>query len=282
MTYARSFLFGSLGVGLSVFASAQTAAPPSLSTLPQDSRRAGGIAVLAISTQVTAAHFQQQPVALVEHAGQRYAVVGLPLDLPVGEHSVSLYQPENSVEQRTIVVQDYAYKSQHITIKDQSKVTPNPAQLERYAREATEQKAAYQVFSPALTHTFPSFIKPTAGRYSSPFGFKRFFNGEPRAPHAGLDIAASTGQQVMAPAAGTVIQTGDYFFNGQTVMIDHGQGIISMLCHLSRIDVQIGDRIAQGHIIGLVGATGRATGAHLHWTLSLNDARVDPRLVLGE
>lgn len=282
MTYARSFLFGSLGVGLSVFASAQIAAPPSASTLPQDSRRAGGIAVLAISTQVTAAHFQQQPVALVEHAGQRYAVVGLPLDLPVGEHSVSLYQPENSVEQRTIVVQDYAYKSQHLTIKDQSKVTPDAAQLERYAREATEQKAAYRVFSPAITPNFPSFIKPTAGRYSSPFGFKRFFNGAPRAPHAGIDIAAPTGQPVQAPATGTVIQTGDYFFNGQTVMIDHGQGMVSMLCHLSRIDVQIGDSLAQGQIIGLVGATGRATGAHLHWTLSLNDARVDPKLVLPE
>lgn len=248
--------------------------------LPQDSRRAGGIAVLAIPADVTAATFQQQPVALVEQAGQRYAVVGLPLDLATGEYRISLYQQQNLTEQRAIVVQDYAYKTQRLTIKDQSKVTPDSAQLERYGREATEQKAAYRVFSPALSAEFPSFIQPTAGRYSSPFGFKRFFNGEPRAPHAGLDIAAPSGQPVLAPAAGQVIQTGDYFFNGQTVILDHGQGMLSMLCHLSRIDVRIGDSIMQGQTIGLVGATGRATGAHLHWTLSLNDARVDPMLVL--
>ena len=248
--------------------------------LPKDSRRAGGIAVVLIPTTVTSAQFQQQPVALVKHAGQRYAVVGLPLDLSVGTYSLSLYQQQALIEQRAIMVQDHPYKTQHLTIKDQSKVTPDAAQLERYGREATEQKTAYRVFSPALATDFPSFIKPTTGRYSSPFGFKRFFNGEPRAPHAGLDIAAPTGQTVVAPAAGRVIQTGDYFFNGQTVILDHGQGTMSMLCHLSRIDVKIGDSITQGQAIGLVGATGRATGAHLHWTLSLNDARVDPMLVL--
>lgn len=250
--------------------------------LPQDSRRAGGIAVVAVPAAVTAATFQQQPVALVTEAGQRYAVVGLPLDLAIGGYPLSLYQGQMLTEQRVIVLQDYAYKTQHLTIKDQSKVTPDAAQLERYGREATQQKAAYRSFNPALDQAFPVFIKPTAGRYSSPFGFKRFFNGEPRAPHTGLDIAAPTGQPALAPAAGQVIQTGDYFFNGQTVIIDHGQGVMSMLCHLSRIDVKIGDAIAQGGQIGLVGATGRATGAHLHWTLSLNDARVDPMLVLPQ
>lgn len=280
MTQIQAFFLRSLTLYLSVCTA-------TYAQLPQDSRRAGGIAVVEIPLQTTAATFQGKPVAIAHSAGQRYAVVGLPLDLSIGEHAVDLHSSPHTTESqitesRTITVQQHEYQAQYLIIKDQSKVTPDPAQLERYAREATEQKAAYQIFSTALTPTFPSFIKPTAGRYSSPFGFKRFFNGEPRAPHAGLDIAAPTGQPVSAPAAGTVIQTGDYFFNGQTVMIDHGQGIVSMLCHLSRIDVQIGDRIAQGHIIGLVGATGRATGAHLHWTLSLNDARVDPMLVLGE
>jgi len=277
MTHFRNWLFclaTSGGIGLvSTVVQAE---------LPKDSRRAGGIAVLAIPAAVTSAQFQQKPVALVQQAGKRYAVLGLPLDLSVGEHQIKLYQQQTLLEQRAIVVQDYPYKTQHLTIKDQSKVTPNAAQLERYAREATEQKAAYRVFSATASTSFPQFIKPTAGRYSSPFGFKRFFNGEPRAPHAGLDIAAPTGQPVVAPAAGQVIQTGDYFFNGQTVILDHGQGVISMLCHLSRIDVNIGDSVAQGQTIGLVGATGRATGAHLHWTLSLNDARVDPMLVLRD
>jgi murein DD-endopeptidase MepM/ murein hydrolase activator NlpD len=176
-----------------------------------------------------------------------------------------------------------------LTLKDQAQVNPDAAQLERYAREAKAQNAVYASFSAGVNGSvntdvpsFPSFVKPTEGRYSSPFGFRRFFNGEPRAPHSGLDIAAPIGQTVMAPAAGTVAQTGDYFFNGNTVMIDHGQGLITMLCHLSRIDVAIGDVVKQGQPVGLVGKTGRATGPHLHWSVSLNDARVEPKLLLAK
>jgi murein DD-endopeptidase MepM/ murein hydrolase activator NlpD len=110
---------------------------------------------------------------------------------------------------------------------------------------------------------------------------RRFFNGEPRNPHAGVDIAIAEGTPAWAPADGTVVQTGDYFFNGRTVMIDHGNGVISMLCHLSRIEVKAGDRVRQGQTIGRVGKTGRATGPHLHWTVSINNARVDPLLLLN-
>ncbi len=113
------------------------------------------------------------------------------------------------------------------------------------------------------------------------FGRKRFFNGEERAPHSGLDIPAPIGQKVVAPADGVVVQTGHYFFNGQTVLIDHGQGLISMFCHLSEIKVEKGQRIHQGEVLGLVGKTGRVTGPHLHWGMSLNNARVDPQLFLN-
>ena len=150
------------------------------------------------------------------------------------------------------------------------------------AQEAKQQNDIYSSFTASSWQSMPHFIAPTSGKFSNSFGRKRFFNGEERAPHSGLDIPAPIGQKVVAPADGIVVQTGDYFFNGQTVIIDHGQGVMSMLCHLSRIDVKIGDAIAQGGQIGLVGATGRATGAHLHWTLSLNDARVDPMLVLPQ
>jgi murein DD-endopeptidase MepM/ murein hydrolase activator NlpD len=111
---------------------------------------------------------------------------------------------------------------------------------------------------------------------------KRFFNGEPRAPHSGLDFAVPTGTPVAAPADGKVILTGDYFFNGNTVFLDHGQGLISMYCHLSVIDVKTGDTLARGQVLGKVGATGRVTGAHLHWNVSLNDARVDPAIFIGQ
>lgn len=103
---------------------------------------------------------------------------------------------------------------------------------------------------------------------------------EERAPHSGLDIPAPVGQKVIAPADGIVVQTGNYFFNGNTIMIDHGQRLISMYYHLSKIDVEKGQAIRQGQRIGLVGKTGRVTGAHLHWGMSLNNARVDPQLFL--
>ena len=104
----------------------------------------------------------------------------------------------------------------------------------------------------------------------------------PKAPHLGLDIAGRTGEPVVAPADGRVALTGDFFFNGRTVILDHGQGLFSMLCHFNEIRVQQGDTVTAGTTVGTVGATGRATGPHLHWTVSLNDARIDPRWLLTD
>ncbi|MDE2422194.1 MAG: M23 family metallopeptidase [Gammaproteobacteria bacterium] len=243
--------------------------------LPQDSRHAGGIAVIEVAPDTKAANLEENPVALVIENGKTYAIVGIPISATTGTHTLTTDHGNIDFN-----VSDYAYPEQHITLKDTSKVNPDPEQLARYQREAVEQNNIYKSFTPIQTNSFPQFIWPAHGRISSPFGFKRFFNEEPRAPHAGIDIAAGLGTVAHAPASGVVVQTGDYFFNGQTVMIDHGQGIISMLCHLSRIDVKIGQSIAQGDPIGLVGMTGRATGPHLHFGVSLNNTRVDPMLVL--
>jgi len=116
---------------------------------------------------------------------------------------------------------------------------------------------------------------------TSEFGFRRFFNGQPRNPHSGVDIAAEHGTAVKSPAAGVIRVVGNFFFNGNTVLVDHGGGFISMLCHLNTVNVRHRQRIEQDSIIGTVGATGRATGPHLHWSVSLQGTRVDPLIFIA-
>ncbi|MBF7682022.1 peptidoglycan DD-metalloendopeptidase family protein [Acinetobacter sp. B5B] len=249
----------------------------SFAFLPQTSLRAGGIAVLPISEQTQHVSYQNKPILLTHEAQQKYAIVGIPLSTPVGK--IAIQTDQGSID---LDIQPYAYAEQHIQLKEQRYVEPSATELARYKTEAAAQNAIYQSFTPAQSTTFPQFIAPTQGKFSNSFGRKRFFNQEARAPHSGLDIPAPIGQQVIAPAAGTVVGIGDYFFNGKTILIDHGQGLISMFCHLSHIDVTVGQQLLQGEKIGLVGKTGRVTGPHLHWGMSLNDARVDPQLFLAK
>jgi murein DD-endopeptidase MepM/ murein hydrolase activator NlpD len=126
--------------------------------------------------------------------------------------------------------------------------------------------------------TDTSFVLPAEGRLSGRFGVRRFFNGEARSPHAGFDIAAPRGAAVRANAHGVVLAVDDYFFNGKTVFVDHGNGLISMYCHLDAIEVVPGERVGKGQRLGRSGMSGRATGPHLHWSVVLNGAMVDPEL----
>lgn len=160
-----------------------------------------------------------------------------------------------------------------------AKVTPDPAQLARIAEENRLVAQARQVISPRPTF-LDGLAAPADGIVSGVFGSQRILNGEARAPHSGTDVAAPTGAPVRAVAAGTVtLAHADMFFTGQTVMVDHGLGLQSVYAHLSRTDVAVGQRVEQGQVIGAVGASGRATGPHLHWGVSWLDVRLDPETV---
>lgn len=246
---------------------------------PQESRVPGGIAIFPLPSNIdtnATIRFQGNPVFIETlQDGSRQAIIGIPLTAEAG--SVQLDIDNTAPLTFTIAPKEYAV--QRITLPTNKHVTPVKEDLDRYEREAKEQQAVYASFTTGNTQ-WPRFIQPVKGISNDSFGKRRFFNGEARAPHSGMDIAAPEGAPVKAPADGIVVQTGDYFFNGQTVLIDHGQGLISMLCHLSKINAKMGDRVKAGDMVGLVGKTGRATGPHLHWTMSLNNARIDPALVL--
>ena len=239
----------------------------------------GGVAVIDLGPTASApkVSYQGKPVLVIHEDGQRWiAIVGIPLSSKPGNQQIKV----NDSQTLSFQVAGKHYVEQRITIKNQQQVNPNAKNLARIERELAEQTRAYQQFSPRQPSNL-LFDKPVNGPLSSPFGLRRFFNGEERNPHSGLDFAANRGTPIKTPAAGTVILTGDYFFNGKTVFVDHGQGLISMFCHLSQIGVKVGDQLPRGGVLGKVGATGRATGPHLHWNVSLNDARVDPAIFIG-
>ncbi|MEN5092140.1 peptidoglycan DD-metalloendopeptidase family protein [Pseudomonas protegens] len=237
----------------------------------------GGVAVvdLGSAAQAPKASYQGKPLLVVKEQNNWLAIVGIPLTVKPGTQQISAGN-----RSLNFVVGSKKYPEQHITLKNQRQVNPNPADLKRIDGELAEQLRAYRSFSPNT----PSNLlldKPVNGPLSSKFGVRRFFNGEERNPHAGLDFAVPAGTPIKTPAAGKVILTGNYFFNGNTVFVDHGQGFISMFCHMSKIDVKVGQSLARGAVVGKVGSTGRATGPHMHWNISLNDARVDPAIFIG-
>ncbi|HQU50446.1 MAG TPA: M23 family metallopeptidase, partial [Casimicrobiaceae bacterium] len=173
-----------------------------------------------------------------------------------------------------------SYREQRLTVAP-GQVDLSPEDLARHERERAHQAQVIATFSAPPPATF-AFVAPVAGPRSPTFGARRVFNGQARAPHSGMDIPAPKGTPIVAPAAGRVIDVGDYFFNGNTVWVDHGGGLLSMLCHLDTIEVAPGDALPAGTRIGTVGATGRVTGPHLHWSVSLNRAMVDPALFLSK
>lgn len=250
--------------------------------LPMQQSVPGGVAILPIThatdEQPPQASYNDKPVMVIKNQQQWYAVVGIPLDAAPGQQQITVTLPDSSSATQPFTISDRAYETQRLTIKDTRKVEPNDQDMLRITQEKEQSSKALAHWNDALLTQSLQLELPVEGRLSSAFGLRRFFNDQPRAPHSGLDIAAPEGTPIKAPAAGRVILTGDFFFNGNSLYLDHGQGFVTMYCHMSRIDVKEGQELKQGEIIGAVGMTGRATGPHLHWGVSLNDARVNPSL----
>jgi murein DD-endopeptidase MepM/ murein hydrolase activator NlpD len=265
-----------LSIALAQSAAAAQAGMPLTAPVP------GGVAIVCVGRapgpppQVT---FEGQRVLVTRVADAWQAVVGLPLALKPGAHHLAVAPGEKDERTVRFRVGRRDYDTQHVTLADRRQVEPGPEELRRIAREQERLVRAFTTFSDFEPDGL-AFELPSSGRVSGLFGSRRFFNNEPRLPHSGLDIAAPEGTPIVAPAAGRVIETGDFFFNGLSVLLDHGRGVITMYNHLSRIDVVKGTQVARGERIGLVGKTGRVTGPHLHWSVSLNNARVDPALFL--
>jgi murein DD-endopeptidase MepM/ murein hydrolase activator NlpD len=250
--------------------------------LPQQRVVPGGVATVALGAAPHApqVRYGGVPVLVAGDANGWTAVVGIALATKPGRATLEVERPGRKLEKRTFVVEPVRYAEQRLKVAP-AHVELSPEDLARYEREREHLAKVAATFTDAPPPSL-RLAQPTPGSRSSSFGLRRVFNGQPRNPHSGMDIAASQGTLVVAAAPGRVIDTGDYFFNGNTVWIDHGAGLLTMYCHLATIAVRVGDTVATGAPIGTVGATGRVTGPHLHWSVSLNRAMVDPALFLAD
>lgn len=247
--------------------------------VPRETRVPGGIAVLELPnyTPDTVVRFKHRRVAVFEKDDRWYALAGISLSTKPGEYAFTIEQ--NGIITKTFVqVAAKSYAEQRLIIKNKRKVNPAPMDMERIGKERVKKRNAKSVWSKRQPDI--DFIWPVTGEISSIFGLRRFFNDQERRPHSGLDIAAPEGKPVRATADAKVVEAGDFFFSGNMIYLDHGQGIISLYAHLSRIDVKPGDRVRKGDIIGAVGQTGRVTGPHLHFAVFANKILIDPVFML--
>jgi murein DD-endopeptidase MepM/ murein hydrolase activator NlpD len=256
-------------------ARAGTARLPRIAAVP------GGIARVRLGPHNEAPRVRlgSARVLVVREGGEWTALVGIALAAKPGSNfKVEAELSDGRIERHEVAVAHKAYATQHLKVRP-GQVELSPENLARYERERAHLEKVRATFTDEPPSTLV-MIAPTPGRRSSSFGLRRYFNGEARSPHGGMDIAAPTGTPVVAAAAGRVIDVDDYFFSGNTVILDHGGGWLSLYAHLSAFDAAFGEKLNAGAPVGKVGATGRVTGAHLHFSVYLNTVAVDPALFL--
>ena len=240
----------------------------------------GGVVILNLGAVAeTPAVFFDGHRVLVRKLGERWeAIVGIPLDTAPGTRGVDWRLASGETRHVSFAVTRFKYPIQNLKVPPRQ-VDLSKEDLERVERERAHIADVLDVWSPAGPAEL-TLAAPVPGERSKSFGSRRFFNQQPRNPHSGMDIAGTIGTPVHAPLAGRIADIGNYFFNGNNILIDHGQGLYTMYCHLSKIDVAMGDQVERGAVVGEVGDTGRVTGPHLHFGVMLNRAWVDPALFL--
>ena len=284
----RSAVLGTIGLIAAMHANAATkstakkqpAATPGV--WPRALQVPGGVARLSLgpSAKRPQAFAGDIPLLVVGDAIEWTALVGIPLATEPGEASITVRAEGKPERQIAYTVAPKQYREQRLTVAPRT-VDLSPEDEARYVKERDHLTGVMATLTDMRPDTVLKMRVPVPGRRSSSFGLRRVFNGQSRNPHSGMDIAAGTGTPVLTPLPGKVIDTGDYFFNGGTVWLDHGGGLLTMYCHLSRIDVKVGDVMKTGEQLAAVGATGRVTGPHLHWSVMLNRAMVDPALFIA-
>lgn len=247
-------------------------------TLPENHPVNGGLTIIPLDmAQKPEVLFEGKKIIVLPSSlpKQWLLIVGIPLDAQAGVEKLSVLKPHAGVV--PFHVSKKVYLSQYLTIVDTSKVDVSPEDEKRVAAETQTLNTLFSRYTEADPFAKP-LIAPAQAPISSLFGLQRFYNQKPRTPHSGLDIAAAEGTPVHSITDGTVVSVADYFYTGNTVIVDHGMGVFSLYGHLKRTDVKVGQHITQGTVVGLVGKTGRATGPHLHWSMIMNQTLVDPLL----
>jgi len=221
--------------------------------------------------------FGRHTPAFLLDDGRWRALVGIDLDQKPASYvaTIEAHLPSGTLRvTRTIVVKPKIFPTRTLTVSPDF-VNPTESERLRIERDSAFLRGIFAASPPRRLWT-RAFVPPVPDPANSRFGTRSIFNGERRNPHGGADFASPLGRPVKAPAGGRIVGARDLFFTGNVVIIDHGLGMFSLLAHLSRIHVKEGDEVQGGEVVGLVGATGRVTGAHLHWALTISGARIDP------